>query len=217
MRLEVQLRVFVPNSRTCWSHLRKAWNLKPWMKRLVTMIAKGKSETVSRSLFPSVVKYAVFKNPEVKKKETGVRSPCLQRMNQIWLFPQSLTKWCKLWKIWGHQGISSFILRQFQAYVNSCSSDRRSNESESWLFVSSFITVIGDVATIIREVAQVCLKGFIALLSNRSNDLIALRMSSSSRLRLWTENEKQGQLKTGSLTLKWSKWCRKQVWQNCRE
>ena len=35
------------------------------------------------------------------------------------------------------------------------------------LFVSSVTTAIGDVTTRIREVTEVCLKGIIALLSNR--------------------------------------------------
>ena len=69
-------------------------------------------------------------------------------------------------------GNIALILREFQAYVNTYSSDGGSNESESSLFVSSVITAIGDVATRIREVAEVCLKGLIALLSNRSNESI---------------------------------------------
>ena len=37
------------------------------IKRLVTIVAKGKSKTICWSLSPSVIKCVVSKNPEVKK------------------------------------------------------------------------------------------------------------------------------------------------------
>ena len=48
------------------------------MKRLVTIIAKGYSETVSRFLAPSVVKCVVSKNPD--DQEICVHLPLLHRI-----------------------------------------------------------------------------------------------------------------------------------------
>ena len=50
------------------------------MKKLVTIIAKGYSETVFRFLAPSVVKCVVSKNPE--DQEICVRLPLLHRIQE---------------------------------------------------------------------------------------------------------------------------------------
>ena len=80
-------------------------------------------------------------------------------------------------------------MREFQAYVNSycaeASIEGTSSHSHSFTshsplptgsdsgrFISSVITAIGEVATRIREVAEICLKGLITLLSNKSNQAI---------------------------------------------
>ena len=54
------------------------------VRRLVTMIAKGKSEKVSRYLFPSVVKCVVSKNPDMPSSSCDSTNYCYYSYDYGW-------------------------------------------------------------------------------------------------------------------------------------
>jgi len=143
--------------------------LSPCIKPLVRLIASSSSHREIQQLVLSCIVSLTCKSLLAKSFEPYLRSFFVKTRDPVQV---KLLKLQVLTNLSTSSNIA-LILREFQAYVNTYSSDAGIvNESESSLFVSSVITAIGDVATRIREVAEVCLKGLIALLSNRSNEAI---------------------------------------------
>jgi AP-3 complex subunit beta len=140
--------------------------LVPCFKPLVRLIASSHRE-IQQLVLSSIVSLT-SRNLLSKSFEPYLRSFFVKSKDPVQVKLLKLQVLTNL----STSGNIALILREFQAYVNTYSSDAGTNESESSLFVSSVITAIGNVATRIREVAEVCLKGLIALLSNRSNESI---------------------------------------------
>ena len=143
--------------------------LGPCVKPLVRLIASSSSHKEIQQLVLSAI-VSLTSRPELAKIfEPYLRSFFVKSRDSIHV---KLLKLQVLTNLSTSSNIG-LILREFQAYVNTYStSSTEGTESESSLFVSNVITAIGQVATQIREVAEICLKGLIALLSNRANDAI---------------------------------------------
>lgn len=64
-----------------------------------------------------------------------------------------------------NSGNISLILREFQAYIQNYQDDLE--------FMSATIESIGQCASMINEIAPMCLNGLVSLLSNRNESIVA--------------------------------------------
>lgn len=167
--LQLHLALFLPKEQIK-SHLYRDVFLNEWItpciKPLIRLTASSSSQKEIQQLVLSSIVSLTSRPDMAKFFEPHLKSFFVKSRDSIHV---KLLKLQVLTNLSTSSNIA-LILREFQAYVNTYSSDAA--ECESSLFVSSVITAIGDVATRIREVAEVCLKGLVSLLSNRSNEAI---------------------------------------------
>lgn len=167
--LQLHLALFVPKDQIKSHQYRDVFlpeRLNHCIKPLIRLTASPSSQREIQQLVLSSVVSLTSRPDMAKFFEPHLKSFFVKSRDSIHVKLFKLQVLTNL----STSGNTALILREFQAYVNTYSSDVA--ECESSLFVSSVITAIGDVATRIREVAEVCLKGLVSLLSNRSNEAI---------------------------------------------
>lgn len=192
--LQLHLALFVPKDQIKSHQYRDVFlpeRLNHCIKPLIRLTASPSSQREIQQLVLSSVVSLTSRPDMAKFFEPHLKSFFVKSRDSIHV---------KLYKLQVLTNLSTssntaLILREFQAYVNTYSSDAA--ESESSLFVSSVITAIGDVATRIREVAEVCLKGLVSLLSNRSNEAIVAQAVIVIRTQIMNREREDELIKQG--------------------
>lgn len=196
--LQLHLSLFLPcpasrlTDRAAAEQVLTQW-MTPCIKPLVRIIGAAASQKEIQNLVLSSVVSLTARYELTKSFEPFLKSFFVKGRDSIHV---KLLKLQVLTNLSTSSNIA-LILREFQAYVNTYSSD--GPESESSLFVSSVITAIGDVATRIKEVAEVCLKGLIALLSHRSNESIVAQAVIVIRTQIMNREREAQMIKNGFL------------------
>lgn len=192
--LQLHLALFLPKEQIKSPLYRDVflneW-ITPCIKPLIRLTASSSSQREIQQLVLSSIVSLTSRPDMAKFFEPHLKSFFVKSRDSIHV---KLLKLQVLTNLSTSSNIA-LILREFQAYVNTYSSDAA--ECESSLFVSSVITAIGDVATRIREVAEVCLKGLVSLLSNRSNEAIVAQAVIVIRMQIMNREREAELIKEG--------------------